>query len=60
MFVNANVIFLKDDYIINYKPKGMIVLEEVVGEPSDSPKVNCNTKQENTITLPIFCTVTSS
>ena len=36
---------------MNYKPKGRIVLEEVMGEPSDSPTVNSNTEQENTMTL---------
>ena len=37
---------------MNRKPKGMIVLEEVMGEPSDSPTVNSNTEQGNAITLP--------
>ena len=44
VFVSTNAIFLEDDYIMNHKPKGMIVLEEVMGEPSDSPIVNSNTK----------------
>ena len=52
MFVIANAIFLEDDYIMNRKPKGMIVLEEVMGEPSNSPVVNRNTEQENVMTLP--------
>ena len=51
-FFRANAIFLEDDYIMNHKPKGMIVLEEVMGEPSDSPIVNSNTEQENAMTLP--------
>ena len=50
VFVSINVIFLEDNYIINHKPKGMVVLEEVMGEASDSPIINNNTKQENTIT----------
>ena len=59
MFVSANAIFLEDDYIMNRKPKGMIVLEEVIGEPLDSPTVNSNTEQEcNDFTQ--FCTSTSS
>ena len=52
VYVSTNAIFLEDDYIINCKPKGMIVLEEVMGEPSNSPVVNSNTEQENAITLP--------
>ena len=40
--VSANAIFLEDDYIMNRKPKGMIVLEEVIGEPSESSAVNSN------------------
>ena len=52
MFVSTNAIFLEDDYIMNHKPKGMIVLEEVMGEPSNSPAVNSNTEQENALTLP--------
>ena len=32
-------------------PKGTIVLEEVMGEPSDPPTVNSNTEQGNTMTL---------
>ena len=35
----------------------MIVLEEVMGEPSESPAVNSNTEQENAITLPSFAPV---
>ena len=42
VFVSANAIFLEDDYIMNRKPKGRIVLEEVIGEPSESPVVNRN------------------
>ena len=57
MFVSANAIFLEDDYIMNRKPKGRIVLEEVMGEPSDSPAVNSNTEQGNTMTLPSFAPV---
>ena len=44
VFVSANAIFLEDDYIMNRKPKGRIVLEEVMGEPSDFPTVNSNTE----------------
>ena len=44
VFISANSIFLEDNYIMNHKPKGRIVLEEVMGEPSDSPTVNSNTK----------------
>ena len=51
MFVSTNTILLEDDYIINHKPKGRIILEEVIGEPIDYPTVNSNTEQENTITL---------
>ena len=36
VFVCTNAILLEDDYIMNHKPKGMIVLEEVGGAPSDS------------------------
>ena len=57
VFVRTNAIFLEDDYILNYKPKERIVLEEVMGEPSDSPTVNSNTKQENAMTLPSFVLV---
>ena len=57
MFVSTNVVFLEDDYIINHKPKGMIVLEEVMGKPSDSPIVKNNTEQENTTPLPISASV---
>ena len=42
VFVNANAISLEDDYIMNRKPKGRIVLEEVMGEPSNSPTVDSN------------------
>ena len=52
MFISANAIFLEDDYIMNHKPKGSIVLEEVMGEPSDSLAVNSNTEQGNAMTLP--------
>ena len=44
VFVSANAIFLEDDYFINHKPKGRIVLEEVMGEPSNSPIVHNNTE----------------
>ena len=58
MFVSANAILLEENYIMNYKPKGRrIVLEEVMGEPSDSPTVDSNTEQENAITLPSFAPV---
>ena len=30
VFVTANAIFLEDDYIMNHKPKGRIVLEEAM------------------------------
>ena len=33
MFVSTNAVFLEDNYILNYKPKGMIVLEEVKSNP---------------------------
>ena len=36
---------------MSQKPKGRIVLEEVIGEPSNSPTVNSNIEQENTVTL---------
>ena len=52
VFVSANAIFLEDDYIMNRKPKGRIVLEEVMGEPSDSLAINSNTEQGNEMTLP--------
>ena len=52
VFVSTNAIFLEDDYIMNRKPKGMIVLEEVMGEPSDSPAVNNKMEQGNAMTLP--------
>ena len=42
VFVSANAIFLEDDYIMNHKPKERIVLEEIMGEPSDSPTVDSN------------------
>ena len=51
LFVSINTIFLEDNYIMNRKPKGRIDLEEVMGEPSDSPAVNSNTEQGNTMTL---------
>ena len=40
VFISTNAIFLEDDYIMNCKPKRRIVLEEVMGEPSDSPTIN--------------------
>ena len=52
MFVSANAIFLEDDYIMNHKPKGSIVLEEVMGEPSNSQVVDSNMEQGNAMTLP--------
>ena len=42
---------------MNRKPKGRIVLEEVMGNPSDSPAVNGNTEQENAMTLPSSASV---
>ena len=42
---------------MNRKPQGRIVLEEVIGDPSDSPAVNNNTEQENAMTLPNFAPV---
>ena len=51
MFVSAIALFLEDDYIMNRKPKGRIVLE-VMGEPSDSRAVNSNMEKGNTMTLP--------
>ena len=48
MFVSTNAIFLKDDYIINHKPKGRIDLREIEGEPSVPPVVDNNVTQENT------------
>ena len=56
-FVSTNSIFLEDDYIMNHKPRERIVLEEVRGEPLDSPIVNNNTEQENTTSLPISAPV---
>ena len=53
MFISTNTIFLEDDHIMNRKPKGRIVLEEVMGESSDSPAVNSNMEQGNEMTLPI-------
>ena len=44
VFVSKNAIFLEDDYVMNRKPNGRIVLEEVMGEPSNSPIVNSNTE----------------
>ena len=35
VFVSTNAIFLEDDYIMNRKPRGRIVLEEISGEPSN-------------------------
>ena len=52
VFVGTNAIFLEDDHIMNRKPKGMIVLEEVMGESSDFPAVNSNIEQGNATTLP--------
>ena len=52
MFVSTNAIFLEDDYIMNRKPKGRIVLEEVMRESSDSPAINSNIEQGNAMTLP--------
>ena len=52
VFVSAYAIFLEDDYIMNRKPKGRIVLKESIREPSYSPTINSNTEQENAITLP--------
>ena len=47
MFVSTNAIFLEDDYIMNYKPKGRIDLRETRGEPLDPPVVENNVMQEN-------------
>ena len=57
VFVSANAIFLEDDYIMNCKPKGMIVLEEVMGKPLDSPTDSSNVEQGNTMTLPSSASV---
>ena len=57
VFVSTNAIFLEDDYIMNHKPRGRIVLEEVIGEPLDFPIVNNNIELENTTSLPIFALV---
>ena len=42
---------------MNRKPKERIVLEEVMGESSDSPAVNSNMEQGNEMTLPISASV---
>ena len=52
VFVSTNAIFLEDDYIMSHKPKGRILLEEVIREPLDFPTVNSNMEKENTVTLP--------
>ena len=56
MFMSTNVVFLEDDYIMDYKPKGMIDLRETGGEPSDQPVVENNVRQKNA-TSPIFAPV---
>ena len=53
MFVSTNAIFLEDDYIMNYKPKGRIDLRETGGEPSNPHVVENNVRQENTASSPI-------
>ena len=57
MFVSTNAIFLEDDYIMNYKPKGMIDLREIGRDPSNPPAVENNVRQENPISSPISATV---
>ena len=57
VFLSTNVIFLEDDYIINHKPRGMIDLREIRGEPSDPPVVENNMRQENATSLPISAPV---
>ena len=42
VFVRTTSIFFEDDYIMNYKPRERIVLEEVSGKPSESPTINEN------------------
>ena len=37
-----NVVILEDDYIMNHKPKGIIDLREIGGEPLDPPIVENN------------------
>ena len=48
MFVSTHAVFLEDDYIMNYKPKGRIVLEEVKEQPSIPQAVNENIELEIT------------
>ena len=48
VFVSTNVVFLEDDYIMNYKPKRRIDLRETEGKPLDPPIVEDNVRQENT------------
>ena len=57
MFISTNAAFLEDDYIINHKPKGMIDLKEIEGEPSDPRVVENNVRQENAISSPISAPV---
>ena len=60
VFISTNAIVLEDDNIMNHKPKGMIVLEKVRGEPSDFPIVNSNMEQEKYYNFTYLCTSTSS
>ena len=56
-FGSTNAIFLEDDYIMNHKPKGMIDLREIGGEPSNLPSVENNVRQENATSSPISASV---
>ena len=48
VFVSTHAVFLEDDYIMDYKPKGRIVLEEVKEQPSIPQAVNENIEPEIT------------
>ena len=50
VFVSTHAVFLEDDYIMNYKSKGRIVLEVVKEQPSIPQAVNENTEPEITAT----------
>ena len=57
VFVSTNAIFLEDDYIMNYKPRGRIDVRETRGEPSDPSVVEKNMRQENSTSSPISAPV---
>ena len=48
VFVSTHVVFLEDNYIMNYKPKGRIVLEEVKEQTSIPQAINENIEPEIT------------